>query len=226
MNDLPPRAKRIRERHEVRRLPERASYDRASVHGVLDSGWLAHVAFVVDGQPFVIPMLYARDGERILLHGSIASRLQTALASGIDCCLCVTHVDGLVLARSHFHHSANYRSVVVFGRARPIVDPATKAEAMHRFVEAMIPGRAADARPADAQELAATSVLEMPIDAASVKRRDGGPRDHPDDLALPVWAGVLPVAHAYGAPQPAEDLDPSVSFPGYLSGSRPPWVLD
>lgn len=220
----PKRARKTYPRHEVRRLPERASYDRAAVHEVLDAGWIAHVGFVNGTQPFVIPMLYARDGEKILLHGSIASRLQTTLAEGIECCLCVTHVDGLVLARSHFHHSANYRSVVVFGRARAVLDPLAKAAALHRFVDALIPGRANDARAADAQELAATSVLELEIDAASVKRRTGGAKDHPDDLALPVWAGVLPLAHEYGAPQPAPELDPAVGYPEYLQGSRPPWA--
>ena len=221
-----PKPRRVRERHEVRRIPERASYDRESVHAVLDAGWLAHVAFAADAQPFVIPMLYARDGERILLHGSIASRLMKSLASGIECCLCVTHVDGLVLARSHFHHSANYRSVVVFGTAKPILDPMRKSEALMRFVEAMIPGRGADARVADAQELAATSVLELEIHAASVKSRSGGPKDHPDDLASNVWAGVLPIAHEYAAARPAEDLAKDVDFPAYLSGKRPPWAQD
>ena len=209
----PPRGAR----HRVERIRERASYDRAQVHAILDAGFLAHVSFASMGQPFVIPMLYARDGERVLLHGSVASRLVGALAQGIECCVAVTHLDGLVLARSHFHHSVNYRSVVLFGRAVAVTDPAQKSAALTRFVDALLPGRSDDSRPPDATELAATTVLSMAIVDASAKVRAGGPKDHPDDLALPYWAGVLPLALSPGAPLPAEDLAGAPLPPDYLA---------
>src|SRR5690349_7566235 len=146
-------------RHRVERTKARARYDRDAIHAILDAGLIAHVGFCVDGQPFVIPMLYARDDDTILLHGSVASRLVNALGAGIPACLSVTHVDGLVLARSHFHHSVNYRSVVAFGIAKIIVDADEKVAALARFVDALVPGRAAESRPPDRNELAATHVL-------------------------------------------------------------------
>ena len=209
----PPRGAR----HRVERIRERANYDRAAVHAVLDAGFLAHVSFAAGGQPFVIPMLYARDGERVLLHGSVASRLINALAEGIEACVAVTHLDGLVLARSHFHHSVNYRSAVLFGRAVAITDPAQKVAALARFVDALLPGRSADSRAPDATELAATTVLAMEIADASAKVRAGGPKDHPDDVALPHWAGVLPLVLAPGAPIPAEDMAGAPPPPDYLA---------
>ncbi|WP_257386969.1 pyridoxamine 5'-phosphate oxidase family protein [Tahibacter caeni] len=192
-------------RHHVRRVKERARYDADSVHAVLDAGFLAHVGFCADGQPFVIPMLYARDGDDILLHGSIASRLMLTLADGVAACVSVSHVDGLVLARSHFHHSVNYRSAVCFGTARVVADAAGKAAALARFVDAILPGRAAEARPADRNELAATLLLRFTIEDASAKVRDGGPRDDPADTGLPVWAGVVPLQARPAAAIPAED---------------------
>ena len=205
-------------RHRVQRSAERASYDRDAVHAVLDAGWLAHVAFAQEGQPFVIPMLYARERDTLLLHGSIASRLQRTLADGVACCVSVTHLDALVLARSHFHHSVNYRSVVAFGTARPIVDPDAKAAALARFVDAFLPGRAADSRPADAQELAATSVLAFHIEDAAVKVRAHGVKDAAGDYALPHWAGVVPMRIAYGAPQPDEGV--AHAPPAYVAALR------
>ena len=218
-NTSRPARRRPAPRQQVRRIRERASYEPATVHAILDAGFLAHVGFVVEGQPFVIPMLYARDGDSLLLHGSVASRQQQTLAGGIECCASVTHVDGLVLARSHFHHSVNYRSVVVFGRAHALTDAAAKAAALQRFVDAMIPGRAADARAADAQELAATSVLVMQIVDASAKVRAHGVKDHPDDLALPVWAGVVPMRAAFDAPVPEPD-NLVANPPAYLEQLR------
>jgi uncharacterized protein len=208
---MPP-TRRPRPRHEVVRIRERASYDRATAHAILDAGLVAHVAFATGAQPFVIPMLYARDGDALLLHGSVASRLTGALAEGVECCIAVTHLDGLVLARSHFHHSANYRSVVAFGRAVAVTDAADKVAALARFVDFVLPGRAADTRAADAAELAATTVLRMPIADCSVKVRTGGAKDHPDDLASPAWAGVLPLAVSCGTAQP----DTDAPLPGYL----------
>lgn len=189
-------------RHRVQRTKARAHYDRATVHAILDAGIVAHVGFAVDAQPFVVPMLYARDGDALLLHGSIASRLMNRLGEGVEACVGVTHVDGLVLARSHFHHSVNYRSVVAFGRARVVDDAAEKAAALARFVDALIPGRAAESRPADRNELAATALLRLTIEDASAKIREGGVKDDAADLALPYWAGVVPIAARHAAPQP------------------------
>ena len=209
-----------RPRHEVRRHPERANYDRVAAYAVLDAACVGHVAFVLDGQPFVIPMLYARDGDRLLLHGGVSSRLLKALATGIECCVAVTHLDGLVLARSQFHHSVNYRSVVVFGHACVIGDMADKATAMVRLVEAIVPGRSADARAADAQELNATVVLGLPIADLSLKSRSGDPSDAVEDLALPVWTGVIPLALRAAPPVPAVDMDRSIPLPAYLDARR------
>lgn len=194
-------------RHQVRRSKERALYDTAAVHAILDAGFLAHVGFSVDAQPFVIPMLYARDGGDVLLHGSIASRLMRNLADGVPACLSVSHVDGLVLARSHFHHSVNYRSVVCFGTARVVDDAQEKIATFARFVDAILPGRAAESRPSDRNELAATLLLRFTIEDASAKIRHGGPRDDPADVGLAHWAGVVPLQARYAAPIAAEDCD-------------------
>lgn len=208
---------RTPERHRIRRHPERGAYQRDEAYAVLDAGQIAHVGFVVDSQPFVIPMLYARLGDRVLLHGSVGSRLLRHLATGAPVCLSVTHLDGWVLARSHFNHSANYRSVVVFGSARCIDDPVRKAEALIHLVDALLPGRAADTRPADPQELAATSLIEVVVDDCSVKSRSGPPKDHPDDLGRPTWAGIVPLSLVPGTPIPAPDLAPGLAFPEYLA---------
>jgi nitroimidazol reductase NimA-like FMN-containing flavoprotein (pyridoxamine 5'-phosphate oxidase superfamily) len=200
-------------RHRVQRTKARARYDHETVHAILDAGMLAHVGFSTDGQPFVIPMMYARDGDTLVLHGSIASRLVNQLGAGIAACISVTHVDGLVLARSHFNHSANYRSVVAFGRATLVTDPAAKADALARFVDALVPGRAAESRPADRNELAATHVLRFAIEDASAKIRSGDVKDDAADLALPHWAGVVPLRSTYGVPEPAGDLATAMALP-------------
>lgn len=202
-------------RSRVRRHPERASYDRETGWPILDAGHIAHVAFVIDGQPLVIPMLYARSGDCLLLHGSVGSRLLRHLAAGHPCCASVTHLDGWVLARSQFHHSANYRSVVVFGCARLVEDPERKREGLRALVQHLVPGRE-ETREGDPQELAATTLIELPIEELSCKTRSGGPKDHPDDLGLPYWAGVIPLAIAQGAPVPADDLAPGIDLPDYL----------
>lgn len=196
----PRRTPKARPRHEVQRTRERARYDREAVHAILDAGLVAHVGFVVGGQPFVIPMLYARDGDTLLLHGSIASRLVNELAAGVPVCLSMTRVDGLVLARSHFHHSVNYRSVVAYGVAHLIDDADEKVAALARFVDAIVPGRAAESRPPDRNELAATHVLRVVVEDASAKVRSGGAKDDPADRNLPVWAGVVPQRAGYDAP--------------------------
>ncbi|GAA2480400.1 pyridoxamine 5'-phosphate oxidase family protein [Streptomyces thermolineatus] len=197
----------------------RASYDRDLVHSVLDEGWVCHMGFVRDGAPVVLPTLYARVGERLYVHGSTGSRpLRGASGEqGLPVCLTVTLVDGIVLARSAFHHSVNYRSVVVHGTAFRVTDPAELAEALDALVDHSVPGRSRDCRPADAKELAATAVIRLDLREVSAKVRSGGPNDEPEDLGLPHWTGVLPVTTSYGAPVPADDLDPAVPLPDYLA---------
>jgi nitroimidazol reductase NimA-like FMN-containing flavoprotein (pyridoxamine 5'-phosphate oxidase superfamily) len=199
--DMPARGSR----NEVKRIKERGHYDRATLHAVLDAGFLAHVGFVAEGQPFVMPMLYWREGDALLLHGSIASRLMNALGGGIAACATITHVDGLVLARSHFHHSVNYRSAVCFGTAHAVEDPAEKTAALARFVEGILPGRAMESRAPDRNELAATRVLRMHIDDFSVKIREGGAKDDPEDRARREWSGVVPLRLEPGQPIGADD---------------------
>lgn len=209
-------------RTEVRRLPARAAYERALVEAILDEGLVCHVGFTTNHGPVVIPTTYARDGDRLLLHGSPASRMLRSLKAGVDVCVTVTLLDGLVLARSTFHHSMNYRSVVIFGTAVPVEDPAEKAEAMRLLVEHIVPGRTADAREASARELQATLVLALPLAEASAKVRTGMPIDDDEDLGLPVWAGVLPFAPRPGAPEPDPQMDPEVGLPHYVSGYERP----
>lgn len=202
------------ERTTVKRLPKRAVYDREVVHAILDEGLVAHVGVVVDGQPFVLPMAYARVDETLYLHGAAASRLMRTLAGGVNACLTVTHLDGLVLARSAFHHSMNYRSVVVFGHAWVVTDPDDKREALRALTERLTPGRWEVARQPSAAELAGTMVLALPIAEASAKMRSGGPGDDETDLALPVWAGVVPMKVTMATPVPDSRLAEGVSFSG------------
>lgn len=202
------------------RARERASHDRDVVHAILDEGYVCHLGFLRDGAPVVLPTLYARSGTRLYVHGSTGSRpLRMAGAEdpGMPVCLTVTHLDGLVLARSAFHHSLNYRSVVVHGTARPVRDEAERAAALDAVVDHVVPGRAADSRRANAKELAATAVLRLDLDEVSAKIRTGGPSDEPEDISLPYWSGVIPVARSYGAPVPADDLAPDTPVPGYLA---------
>ncbi|MEO7014406.1 MAG: pyridoxamine 5'-phosphate oxidase family protein [Dokdonella sp.] len=201
-------------RSKLKRVAQRGHYDQATIHAILDEGWVAHVSFADDsGQPFVIPMAYVREGPVVYLHGSIASRLLSRLGEGIDTCLCVTLIDGLVLARSQFHHSMNYRSVVAFGKAVPIIDSAEKAAIFARFVDALIPGRAGEARTADRNEINATALLRVDIVEASAKIRSGGPKDDPADRDLPIWAGVIPLTLSAGVPIPANDVCPGQPIP-------------
>ncbi|WP_263172106.1 pyridoxamine 5'-phosphate oxidase family protein [Streptomyces sp. SCSIO ZS0520] len=201
------------------RARERASYDRESVHAALDGAFLCHLGFLRDGAPVVLPTLFARVGERLYLHGSTGSRpLRTAHGEpeGIEVCLTVTHVDGLVLARSAFHHSINYRSVMVHGRAVAVLDEEERRLALNALVDQVVPGRSADSRPANAKELAATAVLALDLAEVSLKSRTGDPGDDPEDLSLPHWSGVLPVRTAYGEPVPAADLAETTAVPDYL----------
>ncbi|HVS02380.1 MAG TPA: pyridoxamine 5'-phosphate oxidase family protein [Thermoanaerobaculia bacterium] len=215
--DSPPASPRHpTPRTRVRRLPDRGAYDFPTLAAILDEGLVAHVGFVADGQPYVIPTAYARDGERLLLHGSVASRMVRHLGAGIPVCVTVTLLDGLVLARSLFNHSMNYRSVVVLGTARPIAGSEAKLEALQRLTEHLMPGRSQEARQPSPQELAATEVLAVPLAEASAKVRSGPPRDPDKDLALPVWAGVLPLELRAGVPQPAPDLAAGAPLPPSL----------
>ena len=205
------------QRTQLRRLPKRGFHDSASINQILDAGFLAHVGFQVEGQPFVIPTLYGRDGEKLYLHGSAASRMLGELEQGAPACLTVTLVDGLVLARSAFHHSMNYRSVVAFGTARKIEDEAPKRNALRVVSEHLIRGRWDDVREPNAKELKATSVLEFQIEEASAKVRQGPPLDDEEDYSLPMWAGILPVKLKTGTPTPDTRLAPDTALPRYLA---------
>ena len=189
-------------RSTIKRHPERGSHETDVVHSVLDAAPMGHLGFVVDGQPFVIPMLYGRIDEAIYLHGSVASRLLRTMAGGVDVCLTATLVDGLVLARSAFHHSLNYRSAVVFGRAVP-VEGEEKVAALKAISEHLRPGRWDEVRAPSDIELRQTAVLRLEVEEMSAKARSGGPIDEPEDLDLPVWAGVVPCVLAWGSPEPA-----------------------
>ncbi len=195
-------------RTQVRRLPKRAVYDRDQVYSILDAGYVCHVGFVSRGQPFVIPIGYARAGDRLYIHGSPASRMLRTLEQGADVCVTVTLLDGFVLARSAFHHSMNYRSVVVFTKAHSVTDPGEKMEALRAIVEHVWPGRWRQVRRPNARELDATTVLALPLDEASAKVRTGPPIDDEPDYALPVWAGVVPVRLELGEPIPDDRLLP------------------
>jgi nitroimidazol reductase NimA-like FMN-containing flavoprotein (pyridoxamine 5'-phosphate oxidase superfamily) len=199
------------------RHPERGRYDRDTVYAILDEALLCHVGFLQDGLPFVIPTLHARDGDRLLLHGSSASRMIKHLGAGNPACVTVTLVDGLVMARSAFNHSVNYRSALVFGHGEAILDADAKLDALHCFMERQVPGRWADVRQPSEQELKATGVVAMSLTAASAKVRSGPPKDEPDDTALPVWAGVLPIHQRIGQPLPAPDGPADRALPAYLN---------
>jgi uncharacterized protein len=203
-------------RSEFRRVPVRGSHDWDTIKQILDVGFLAHVGFCVEGQPFVIPTLYGREGEKLYLHGSAASRMLRQLETGIPACVTVTLVDGLVLSRSAFDHSMNYRSVVAFGMAKKIVDPAEKIVSLRVISEHLIPGRWAEVRGPSESELKATSVLEFLIDEASAKVRSGPPQDNGKDYGSPVWAGVLPLEVRSRTPIPDDNLVEGVAVPDYV----------
>jgi uncharacterized protein len=204
------------ERTKVKRLPARGAYDRETIYSILDGGFICHVGFVVDGQPYVIPTGYARIGDDIYIHGSAASRMLRNLAQGIDVCVTVTLIDGLVLARSAFHHSINYRSVVILGKAELVEETAEKEKALEAFTEHIIPGRWAEIRWPNELELKATSVLKLPIEEASAKIRTGDPKDDVDDYAMNVWAGVLPLSQVPGTPIPDSRLAEGITIPGHV----------
>lgn len=207
-------------RTRFKRHRERGSLDTATIRSILAEGVVCHVGIAVDGQPFVIPMGYAPYEDGLLLHGSVGSRLLRALASGAPACVTVTLVDGIVVARSLFHSSMNYRSVVAFGTARPIEDPAEKVAALEALAEHLIPGRTAEARGVSGAEGLATAILRFTIEEASAKVRTGPPIDDEEDLALPVWAGVIPLSLSPGTPVPAPELEPDAKPPAYVKDYR------
>ncbi|MBV9324497.1 MAG: pyridoxamine 5'-phosphate oxidase family protein [Chloroflexi bacterium] len=205
------------ERVRVRRLPKRAAYDRATIHAILDEALVCHLGFVHADQPFVIPTLHARIGDRVYVHGSSASRMLGKLTQGVSACITVTLIDGLVLARSAFHHSINYRSVVLLGIACAVTDPEEKLAALHAFTDHLVPGRWDDVRSPTPQELKATSVLYLPLQEASAKVRVGPPVDDEEDYAMDVWAGVLPLRLQAQRPEADPRLDAGIAPPGYLT---------
>ena len=201
---------------KFRREAERGSHDFDLACEVLDAGKVCHVGFMLDNQPYVIPMAYGRLDKQLLLHGSVASRVMKALASGVPCCVTVTHFDGLVYARSTFSSSMNYRSTMVFGTAREITDLDEKRPAIQALVDHLMPGRRADLRKSTLQELNATTLLSIPIETFSTKCRTGPPKDKKADLDAEVWAGVVPLELSAGEPIDAPDITPGVKKPDYL----------
>jgi nitroimidazol reductase NimA-like FMN-containing flavoprotein (pyridoxamine 5'-phosphate oxidase superfamily) len=208
------------ERTRVRREPQRGVYDRDAIDAILDEGFVCHLGFVIEGQPYVIPTLYARLGEDAYVHGSSASRMLRTLDWGVDACLTVTLVDGIVLARSIFNHSINYRSVVVLGRAIVVEHPDEKVRALEAFSNRLLPGRWRDVRPPTPTELKATSILRMPLVEASAKVRTGPPKDDEEDYGWPAWAGVIPLELTAGDPQPDPSLGAGFEPPTWSPAAR------
>ncbi|MFE0923194.1 pyridoxamine 5'-phosphate oxidase family protein [Streptomyces nigra] len=216
----PPGAYTPTDRTVPTRSPERASYDKELVHAILDEAYVCHLGFVRDGAPVVLPTLFARVGETLYVHGSTGSRPLRMTGEpdpGLPVCLTVTHVDALILARSAFHHSINYRSVVVHGTAHQVTEPEEKRLALDALVDHVVPGRSADSRPANKKELAATAVIRLDLAEVSAKLRTGGVNDEPEDLALPHWAGVVPLRKGYDTPVGDPALAPGTALPDYLA---------
>jgi len=209
-------------RTTVKRLAKRGVYDRETVNAILDEALICHVGFVVDGAPVVIPTIHWRQGDLLYFHGSAASRMLRSIRDGVDACVTVTLLDGLVMARSAFHHSMNYRSVVVFGKAREVTDREEKMRALDALVEHVAAGRNAEVRAPNEAEIRQTLVLAMPIEEASAKVRTGGPIDDEEDYALPVWAGVLPLRMVPQEPISDERLPNGIKPPDYLTRYRRP----
>jgi uncharacterized protein len=205
------------ERTRVVREPQRGVYDRETIYEILDEGMVCHVGFTTDAQPFVIPTLYARVGDAIYFHGSAASRMLRGAAGGVPVCVTVTLTDGLVLARSIFNHSMNYRSVVALGKATLVEAAGEKVDALHAFTEKILPGRWKDARQPNEKELKATSILKLPLSEVSAKIRSGPVQDDEEDYALPVWAGIVPLQVQAGAPIRDERCDPAIPTPAYAA---------
>jgi nitroimidazol reductase NimA-like FMN-containing flavoprotein (pyridoxamine 5'-phosphate oxidase superfamily) len=199
-----------------RRLPERGSKDIQLARNIIDEARICHVGFTIDEQPYVVPMAVGRDGDRVLLHGSVVSRLMKNLEAGLPCCVTITHLDGLVLARSAFNSSMNYRSLMVFGSAKPVSDDAEKKRGLDILVEHLIPGRLADLRKSTRKEINATTLLSLPLDTFSVKSRNAPPGDTKSDISAPIWAGVIPLELQAGKPEAAPDMAPGIPLPPYI----------
>jgi len=213
-------------RSKAKRNYERAAYDHETVHAVIDAGSMCHVGYAIDGQPYVTPTIHWRQGTRLFWHGSSASRMLRTVRAAVPACLTVSHFDGFVLARSAFHHSVNYRSVLAFGKAKEVVEPAAKMAALEAMMQRFFQGRWETLRPVTDQELKATMVVEMEIEEASAKIRTGPPIDDEPDYDWPVWAGVLPVQLTTGAPEPDPRLKPGVSVPDHVTEFVPGKTLD
>lgn len=211
----------LTDRTKVKRLPARGAYDRETIYAILDEGLICHVGFVIERQPYVIPTGYARIGDHLYIHGSSASRMLKNLAKGVDVCVTVTLLDGLVLARSAFHHSMNYRSVVILGKAELVENEQEKYKALEAFTEHIIPGRWPEIRWPNDLELKATSVLKLPIEEASAKIRTGDPKDDEEDYAMSVWAGVLPLDRVTGTPIPDSRLKADADVPEHVTKFHP-----
>jgi len=200
----------------LRRIPEKARHDLQLAYDIIDEAWICHLGFTLDDQPYVVPMALARDDDHILLHGSVASRLIKNLSAGLPCCLTITHLDGLVLARSAFNSSMHYRSMMVFGTARVISDPESKKRGFDILTESLLPGRLPDLRESTRQEINATTLLSLPLETYSIKVSDDPPDDKKSDLDAGIWAGVLPLSIVAGEPEPAPDLAEGIPMPDYL----------
>ena len=213
--DFPPT-----EHTRIKRLHQRAHYDRETVHAILDAGLICHIGYVIDGQPYVTPTMYWRHEDRVYWHGSSASKMLRHLQSGPRISFTVALMDGLVLARSGFHSSVNYRTVMAYGNAELVSDPAAKLTALEDMMERIVPGRWPDLKPPTPQELKATTVVSMELEEVAAKVRDGGANDEPEDIALDVWAGVVPVTTVLGAPIDNPDLRPGIAVPENLKQIR------
>jgi uncharacterized protein len=213
-------------RSRIKRLPKRAHYDHETVHAILDAGFIAHVGYVIDGQPYVTPTAYWREGDRLYWHGSAASRMLRTVETGVPVCLTVTHLDGLVIARSGFHHSINYRSVMAYGMAAAISDPAEKLAALEAFVNRLYPGRWPELRPPTRQEIKGTTVVGMTIAEASAKVRTGPPVDDEPDYALPLWAGTIAIRQEVGETMADPKLGDNIARPEGLAAWQPGATLD
>jgi uncharacterized protein len=215
MNDYP-----VTERNRVKRAHERGKYDRETVHAILDSGIICHLAYCIDGQPFITPTSYWRDGEVVYVHGSSASRTLRDMEKGIEASLAVTHLDGMVMARSGYHHSMNYRSVIMYGIAKPVTDPDEKLAALKVFMDQIAPGRWDECRAVNNQEQKATTVLAMTLEDVSAKVRTGPPVDDEADYASPMWAGVVPIRTVVGDPVDDPKLSNGAPVPEFAKGFR------
>jgi len=232
MNDAPtngastPASFPVTERNRVRRKPDRSRFDKATVYDIMDQAMVAHIAYVIDGQPFCTPTGFWREADTLYWHGSSASRMIRAQARGLPVCVTVTHLDAIVLARSGFHHSVNYRSTMAFGTTRPITDPEEKQRAFDGFVDRFFPGRSQEIRPATPQETKATTFIAMEIEDASGKIRSTHVSDDEEDYALPVWAARIPVRQVLGKPEPCPRMLPGVAVPPGMRGYREGRALD